>query len=264
MVRKRPMKIALLILLLINCGLGFIYYSAGLSKLAPYEIGNFIGPVDLGAQLQSELIKMMMLLVAVYQFVVGFLILSIRYALIGQIMLLPISFGILIFTIVAGFELTPMINGFLLLCNILILLSERKAIRGILKRDKTFLHESYFFNSINQSNLHLKITLAVNFILFLACLLYPAIAIYPLMTTFILFYAQICFFRGLSLIDKIVLFGFYLFCFHILGGIWLINNLSKQLFLYSLALSALLFVITFISKFALIILYKLGGKPNIN
>ncbi len=258
------MKISLLMLLLINCGLGFIYYSAGLSKLAPYDIGNFIGPVDLGTQLQSELIKVMMLLVAIYQFVVGFLILSIRYALIGQIMLLPISFGILIFTIVAGFELTPIINGFLLLCNILILLSERKAIGEILGRNMKFLHESYFFNAIAQKDLYLKITSVVNLILFLACLLYPAIAIYPLMITFILFYAQTCFFKGLSFIDKIVLLGLYLFCFHILGGIWMINNLSKQFFLYSLALSALLFVITFILKFALIIFYKLRGKPNID
>lgn len=232
-----------LVLLLINLGLGIVYYSAGVSKLAPYHIGNFIGPVDLGEKLQSDLIKVMMLFVAIYQLIVGFLLLSVRYALVGQIMLLPLSIGILTFTIVTGFQLTPVINAIFLLLNLILLWVDREAIKEILQSKTLTLDRSFFFANISKSHDYFTWLIILNFVFALVCAFYSAAAPYLLPIVLLAFSIQAICLKGLTVLDKIIVALFYLVCFHIMGGIWLATSFSKQLFIYSLATSALMFVV---------------------
>lgn len=128
--------------LIIRLALGLIYMSAGFSKLSPDYLGNIIGPVDLGMVLESKSIHYFMIFAAIYQIIAGATILSQRYSVFGLVLLFPLAVGILGFTIVAGFGLTPFINMFLLLLLLYVLLQDKKSVEQVLK---------FNFNGIKQS-----------------------------------------------------------------------------------------------------------------
>ncbi|HKK10267.1 MAG TPA: hypothetical protein VJ939_05490 [Bacteroidales bacterium] len=90
--------------------LGFVYLTAGFSKLAPNYIGNVIGPSKLPEDLFSIEVLYLFYAMAFLQIVAGTLVLSLRYAGAGLLLLLPLTLAILIFTLVAGFGATPIIN----------------------------------------------------------------------------------------------------------------------------------------------------------
>lgn len=121
--------------LMIRLSLGFIYLSAGLGKLAPEHIGWLIGPPDIANFVDWQWLIMIYPLIAIYQIIAGALTLTQRYSLLGLIALVPLSIGILVFTIVAGFSGTPFINAFLLVLNLFALWVEKDAIRKLWQRD---------------------------------------------------------------------------------------------------------------------------------
>ena len=121
---------------LIRLILGFIYLSAGLSKLAPEHIGNIIGPVDLSAMADDWRIDLIMIVTAIVQVIGGALIVSQRYSLVGLIFIFPLSIGILILTIFTGFGGTVFINIFLLLIHGFALLTDPQFWQLLKKRNQ--------------------------------------------------------------------------------------------------------------------------------
>ena len=121
--------------LMIRLSLGFVYLSAGLGKLVPAYIGWLIGPPDISQHVDWQWLIVSYPIIAVYQIITGALILTQRYSLWGLLALLPLSIGILTFTIVAEFRGTPFLNTFLLGLNLFALWMEKDAIRKLWKRD---------------------------------------------------------------------------------------------------------------------------------
>jgi len=120
-------------LLMIYLSIGTIYLTAGLSKLAPENIGNLIGPVDAHQIFNSTTGIIFMDIVAVLQIIIGALLLSLRFSFLGLIAAIPLSLGILVFTIVTGFEFTPIINLILLMLLIYAGIQEKVPVSKILK-----------------------------------------------------------------------------------------------------------------------------------
>ena len=116
------------IALLFRLILGFVYLSAGLSKLGAHSFGNIIGPVE------SE--KVLALagvaaywgdLLAFVQILTGALLLTHRLRLAGAVAALPLSTGLFLFTL--HWQGTMYINAFFLLMTIVLLLIEWRGIR---------------------------------------------------------------------------------------------------------------------------------------
>jgi len=120
---------------MIRLSLGLIYLSAGLGKLAPTQIGWLIGPPDIADFVDWQWLIMAYPLIATYQIIAGALTLTQRYSLLGLLTLLPLSIGILTFTLMAGFRGTPFLNAFLLGLNLFALWVEKDAIRKLWQRD---------------------------------------------------------------------------------------------------------------------------------
>lgn len=139
--------------LLIKLSLGIIYLTSGLSKLAPEHLGNIIGPVSLKNAYNVPGIDIFMQVTAVIQTILGALILTQRYSVIGLILLLPLSIGILIFTIFSGFGLTPFINIVLLLLLSYTILKEKKSVLKILKLKMDAFKDSSSFKSFPKKKL---------------------------------------------------------------------------------------------------------------
>ena len=128
--------------LMIRLSLGFIYMSAGLGKLAPTQVGWLIGPPDIARFVDWEWLIMMYPVIAVIQVLAGALVLTQRYSLLGLLALLPLSVGILVFTIVAKFQGTPILNAFLLGLLLFALWVEKDAIRKLWQRDFSAFSQS--------------------------------------------------------------------------------------------------------------------------
>ncbi len=139
---KRKISGTDITLIMIYLAAGTVYLTAGLSKLAPENIGNLIGPTDIHKIFDSTAFVIFMEVIAVWQVITGALLLSLRYAVVGLITAIPLALGILVFTIIAGFGLTPIINLFLLVLLIYAYMREKNTIHKLLKRDWGSLNNS--------------------------------------------------------------------------------------------------------------------------
>lgn len=88
-----------LYLLLIRLLLGYIFLSSGLCKLSDGHFGQLIGPPHLIRDLAPYGLHDFAVFVAVSQVLVGALVLSHRWALLGLVALVPLNAGILAVTI---------------------------------------------------------------------------------------------------------------------------------------------------------------------
>lgn len=120
-------------LLLIRLSLGIIYLTSGLSKLAPEHLGNIIGPVRPENAYSIDGIAIFMHFTALIQIQVGALCLSQRYAVLGLVILFPLSVGIFVFTLITGFVLTPVIIALLLALLLYALVAEKEAVQKLVK-----------------------------------------------------------------------------------------------------------------------------------
>ncbi len=118
--------------LLIRLLLGYTFASAGLCKLTHGMFGQLIGPptADMLPGLEG-----IWVFLAVSQVVVGAVVLSGRWALVGLLALLPLNVGILAYTIGNHWTGTPFVNGFLVLLNGLALLPEWPSLRFLVMPD---------------------------------------------------------------------------------------------------------------------------------
>lgn len=214
--------------LLIKLFLGIIYLTSGLSKLAPESIGNLIGPVNLQEISNSILLEIFMTGVAILQVSIGALILSQRYSFFGLILLTPLSLGILIFTIFAGFGLTPIINFILLILSFYAIFQEM----DVNQTKSLFQFNSYkeyrSFNNFPQKNM-------VNIALLLTILAALTGGVQRLLPNFLTTIALILFFINLLQrktylkIDYILLSLIFVIGFIIINAI-LLNQIIPKVF----------------------------------
>lgn len=217
-----------LTLLLIRLSLGIIYMTSGLSKLAPEYLGNIIGPVNLEKAYESNSIHILMNITAIIQTLLGSLILSQRYSIIGLIFLLPLSVGILIFTIYAGFGLTPIINLLLLLLLIYLLTQEKKSVKKLmnLKIEGYRVSKSYLrFSQKRLSNS------AILFIIITALLTFwkSPLVNFTATISLILFLANLFQRKDYLFADYLLLGLFFIIGFIIINGI-LLNQIIDKAF----------------------------------
>lgn len=116
--------------------LGFTFWGAGMVKL--YEGHNFIqwiGPPWLVERLAEFELGFYAQFIAICQIVIGFMLLTTRYKLLGGIMLVPMILNILMVTISQNWRGTPYVLVVLLLLNGILLGQYRDYFRPILQEE---------------------------------------------------------------------------------------------------------------------------------
>lgn len=118
--------------------LGFIFFNAGMGKLTeghyfpltifPMSLAKILAPYGLG--LWGEF-------VAWSQVVIGFLLMSQRFATVGAIMSLPLIVNIFVVTVSIGFGGTPYLNGLLVLLNLFLLAADYHKLKFLFLEDTT-------------------------------------------------------------------------------------------------------------------------------
>ncbi|PJJ76047.1 hypothetical protein BXY57_1646 [Thermoflavifilum aggregans] len=230
--------------ILFSLCLGLIYWSAGLSKLAPYHIGNFIGPVDLDKVFNSPVIHIGMILIAAYQVISGTLLLSQKYNFLGVMLSFPMSLGIFLFTAFTGFELTPLINLFLLAMLTYVLLQEKESVSYVIRmRFKDALKNSSHYNIPVNTRMEV-IAITISFLIvplsfFIQGILLPLLASLSLL----LFTIQMFQTRKLFLlIDKTLLILVIIDGIMIVNGVYLIS-LFRPFFIIAFSLIPICFLL---------------------
>lgn len=122
---------------LISAFLGFTFWGAGMSKLyAGYQFIGWIGPRWLVEKLAEYDLGLYAQFIAVSQIVIGFMLLTTRFKLIGSIMLVPMLVNILMVTISQNWAGTPYVLAVLLVMNVSILWQYRDYFKPLL--DESF------------------------------------------------------------------------------------------------------------------------------
>lgn len=106
--------------------LGFTFWGAGMAKLfSEHQFIGWIGPTWLVEEMAKYDLALYATFIAYSQIFIGFSLLTTRYKLIGNIMMIPMIVNILIVTISLKWQGPPYVLGFLLLL-VLILLSQSR------------------------------------------------------------------------------------------------------------------------------------------
>jgi hypothetical protein len=215
---------------LIRLALGFIYLSAGWAKFAPNDLGNLIGPVDISHVTESIVILTTFKLIGFFQMGIGALILSQRYSLIGLLALFPLSLGIFIFTLVAGFGGTLLFNFVFLLMNCYALMIEKENVEKLIntrsfKNFKSVVSEDF----PNAALPHMSFVLL--YVLLLISFWGSNIILNMLGSGIILaFFANLLQYKKLFVLDKTILILFLLICLITTNGI-ILNRLIDKFFI---------------------------------
>lgn len=116
--------------------LGFVFFTAGMGKLThghyfpltmfPMSLQKILEPYGLG--LWGEF-------VAWSQVLIGFLLMSQRFATVGAIMSLPLILNIFVVTVSLGFMGTPYLNGFLIFLNLFLLAADYHKLKFLFLED---------------------------------------------------------------------------------------------------------------------------------
>ena len=112
--------------------LGFTFWGAGMVKL--YEGHNFIqwiGPPWLVERLAEFDLGLYAMFIAVCQIIIGFMLITTRFKLLGGIMLIPMILNILMVTISQHWRGTPFVLAVLLVLNGILLWQYRDYFRPI-------------------------------------------------------------------------------------------------------------------------------------
>lgn len=121
--------------LLTRLFLGYIFASAGLCKLSDGQFGQLIGPPFLIKQLAQYDLELFGQFIALSQVLVGMMVMSQRYSVLGLIMLVPVNVSILMVTISQKWQGTPYVDSVLVALNLLALLYEWKSLKFLLLPD---------------------------------------------------------------------------------------------------------------------------------
>ncbi|MEJ8803835.1 DoxX family membrane protein [Pontibacter sp. H249] len=119
-------KTSHLLLVLIRLFLGYLFFSAGVCKLTGGNFGQLMGPPWLEEALAKHGLGLFAQVVAISQVIIGALLMSQRYSLLGAIMLVPMNVAILAVTVSQNWAGTPYVNSVFLALNLVLLLMERQ------------------------------------------------------------------------------------------------------------------------------------------
>lgn len=125
--------------LLIRLFLGYLFTSSGLCKLTEGHFGQLIGPPLLIQQLTPHGLRTFGFFIATSQVIVGALVMSQRYSLLGLIMLVPMNLGILTVTISQNWQGTPYVDAVFTLLNLAALLYEWHSLKFLVLPEQTSL-----------------------------------------------------------------------------------------------------------------------------
>lgn len=109
--------------------LGLIFFSSGTAKLVHGDFFGIIGPVWLAERLAPYGLGLWAEFVAWSQVLIGLLLLSQRFAIIGAIMLVPMLANIFMITVSLQWRGTPYVNAVLLTMNAFLLWCERHRLK---------------------------------------------------------------------------------------------------------------------------------------
>lgn len=116
--------------------LGFIFFTAGMGKLTHghyFPLTMF--PMSLSKILAPHGLSLWGEFVAWSQVLIGFLLMSQRFATIGAIMSLPLILNIFVITVSLGFMGTPYLNGFLIFLNLFLLAADYHKLKFLFMDD---------------------------------------------------------------------------------------------------------------------------------
>ena len=106
--------------------LGVIFFSSGMGKLTHGDYESVIGPVWLIERLAPYGLGLWATFVAWFQVLIGLMLFSRRFAILGAIMLVPMLANIFVVTISLGWRGTPWVNAALLGLNLVLLIADRE------------------------------------------------------------------------------------------------------------------------------------------
>lgn len=131
-------KLPQLILFGISVFLGFTFWGAGMAKLFnEHQFFGWIGPVWLIEELEPYGLGFYARFIAFCQIIIGYLLVTTRYKLLGSIMMIPLIGNILIVTISLQWRGTPVVLGFLFLLDLIILWQYRDFFRPLIDEGKS-------------------------------------------------------------------------------------------------------------------------------
>lgn len=105
--------------------LGLTFFGAGMAKLyAEHQYFGWIGPVWLEEKLEPYGLGLYGRFIAYSQVIIGYLLFTLRYRLLGAIMAMPLIVNILMVTISQNWTGTPYVLVVLLLMNIFLIYKE--------------------------------------------------------------------------------------------------------------------------------------------
>lgn len=122
----------------ISIFLGFTFWGAGMAKLFhDHQFFGWIGPVWLIEELEPYGLGFYGKFIAYSQIVIGYLLVTTRYKLLGSIMMIPLIGNILMVTISLEWRGTPFVLGFLMLLNLVLLWQYKDFFRPLIDEGKS-------------------------------------------------------------------------------------------------------------------------------
>lgn len=198
--------------LLFSYVLGFVYLSAGLSKLGRHTFGNVIGPVEMDKILEIAGIPVFFgHFISFFQIITGAMLLTRLFRIPGAVLAFPLSVGLFIFTINWG--ATAVINAGFLLLSIALLYFEWGDVKMLLQRNFSMLTGRKWKDGLLRINPSLAVIL-LSLLAFLTGTILPQNSVLFILITSLLMLAilyEISLNRNTLLIDKIILICYGIF-----------------------------------------------------
>ncbi|WP_339874377.1 hypothetical protein [uncultured Algoriphagus sp.] len=127
-----------LVVQLIAIFLGFTFWGAGMAKLFHnHQFFGWIGPVWLIEELEPYGLGLYGRFIAFSQIIIGYMLVTTRYKLLGSIMMIPMIGNILMVTISLDWRGTPYVLAFLLLLDLILLWNYRDFFRPLIDEGKS-------------------------------------------------------------------------------------------------------------------------------
>ncbi len=122
----------------ISVFLGFTFWGSGMAKLFfEHKFFGWMGPIWLIDELSKYGMGIYGAFIAYSQVIIGYLLVTTRYKLLGSIMMLPLLANILMVTISLNWQGTPFVNSFFLLLNAILLWQYRDFFRPLIDEGKS-------------------------------------------------------------------------------------------------------------------------------
>lgn len=173
--------------------LGLIFFTSGMGKLTHGGFVGLIGPVWLEERLAAYGLGLFAQFVAWSQVLIGLLLLSQRFAIIGAVMLVPMLANIFVITVSLQWRGTPYVNAVLLAMNAFLLWGYRHRLKLLFLDDDRVKIEVR-----RRSPKHDLIALTGIFVALLGPILFPLGAAIP----YVLALTAFAFFAWAALVER--------------------------------------------------------------